>query len=361
MYKSPAFLNGNLGVIRISESGIFEMEHCFTKIYSITGFQEEKRKQLLEKWRTLGMECGILQGRYLNGKYFIIREECHDMSEAMEKFAGMEQELEITGLSAEQRIKGYCEYISKVLGEQYQTENYLLETPVWKTAVSMNKLKVTEKEIVTETGYFSVIAIRRFSSKGKKGSFQKLENKEYVAASYLSALKVTNQRIREAVEEEYLGVDGVLPRMKRKEPLLYDIMSTNIILPNGIAQASENTGSFMSVSAYFLLQAETLEEQKKNMADFFQTAGESGMQAEKIPLAELNGARERRETFAMFGLMGNCQKRYGNFLPADDMFRILVYQSEKEDHPGQTYDVEEMRALFFGENEGRKEKYNEQE
>lgn len=289
------------------------------------------------------MECGILQGRYLNGKYFLLREKYCDMPEAMEKFVEIEQKLEITGLSAEQRIDGYCEYISKVLGEQYQADCYLLETPVWKAAAAMDKLRVAEKEIAAETGYFAVMTIRRFPGEIKTGVLQKLDNKEYVAASYLSVLKVTDKRIREVVEEEYLGVDGVLPRMKRKAPLLYDILKKE-------DESSEDTGSFMSASAYFLLYAEALEELYKNISDFSQSAGESGMQAEKIPLAELKKPRELKETLAMFGLMGNCQKRYGNFLPADDILKLLVYGSAKEDVKGQAYDVEEMRALFFGEN-----------
>lgn len=342
-----------MGVSRISESGIFEVEHCFTKAYCVTDLQDKKLELLLEKWRASGTECGILQGRYLKGTYLLLREVYRDISEAIEKFTEMERKIEITGLSAEQRIEEYCNYISKILGEQYQADCYFLETPAWKEAAAMNKLRMSEKEIAAETGYFAVMAIRRFPGKVKTGMLQKLVDKEYCAASYLSALKVTDKRIRESVEEEYLGVDGVLPRMKRKAPLLYDILKKE----DGRA---EDTGSFMSAGTYFLLHAETLEELYENMSDFSLTAGENGIRTEKIPLAELKRQRELKETLAMFGLMGNCQKRYGNFLPADDTLKLLVYGNAKEEVKGQAYDVEEMRALFFGENGRREEKGNEQ-
>lgn len=353
VYKSPAFFNGNLGVSRISESGIFEVEHCFTKAYCVTELQDKEWEQLIVAWRESGTECGILQGKYLNETYLLLREGYCDISEAIEKFAEMERKLKITGLSTEQRIERYCNYISKVLGGAYPADSYLSETPAWKEAASMNKLRTSEKEIAAEAGYFAVMAIRRFPGKIKRGMLRKLADKEYCAASYLSALRVTDKRIRESVEEEYLGVDGVLPRMKRKAPLLYDILKNE----DG---NREDTGSFMSASAYFLLHAETLEELYENMSDFSLTAGENGIRTEKIPLAELKRQRELKETLAMFGLMGNCQKRYGNFLPADDTLKLLVYGNAKEEVKGQAYDVEEMRALFFGENGRREEKGNEQ-
>lgn len=341
VYKTPVFLSRNLGIARISESGIFEGDHCFTKIYSMEDMAEGLAERMREQIRTQGTEWEMAQGGYLGGRYLLIRKEAADMQEAMEKFSEIERELGVQGFSAEQRLEKYCGYMSELLGKAYRADSYLLETPVWKEAAVIGNLKSMEGVIAAGEKHFAVMAVRRFPGKLQEGILKELEGESYVAASYLSVWTAADERVREEMEEEYLGVDGILPRMKRKAPLLYHILKAEEGSP-------EDTGSFMGMGAYFLLYAETDEELRRNISDFSKKSGESGIWMEKVPLAELKKAKETTETFAMFGLMGCSRKRYGNFLPAEEAVKLFLAEQPRAEAEDLGYDVEEMRTLFFG-------------
>lgn len=332
-----------------------EGKDCFTKVYPMKELPEDKLKGLFENWRISGTECAVLYSKYMEGSYFLLKEKYSDITEAMEKFAETEKYLELKALSAEQRLEEYCRHMSKVLGEAYRTERYLFETPEWKVAASMDKLKVEQGELVTPAGYFAVMAVRRFPEEITEGIFQKLEEKDYVMALCYSILKVSDKRVGQVMEEEYLGLDGVLPGMRRKSPALYHILKGEDCL--------EEAGSFIEVGVYFLLYAASMEEFHQRLMDFSKTAGEcgGGVRVEKIPLAELKGTREIKETIAMFGLMGCSKNRYGNIVPADDAIsNLLIPVLRKKEQNGEEYDVEKMRRLFFGGKEWREENRNEQ-
>lgn len=61
--------------------------------------------------------------------------------------------------------------------------------------------------------------------------------------------------------------------------------------------------------------------------------------------ARLSTPVEWKKTFAMFGLMGNAQRRFHNLLPSDSVAEITEHGFEKKENA--SYDIEEMRKLFF--------------
>ena len=61
--------------------------------------------------------------------------------------------------------------------------------------------------------------------------------------------------------------------------------------------------------------------------------------------SEVETGRQGKKTFAMFGLMGNAQRRFHNLLPSDSVAEITEHSFEKKENA--SYDIEEMRKLFF--------------
>ena len=154
----------------------------------------------------------------------------------------------------------------------------------------------------------------------------------------VSVVPVSDQAVADFVRSEYMGLDSIMPRLKRKNPVLYGILAQE-------KDAVSNEQNYVWGGMYFLLKATDKDEMQEKTRQMVEMGKQVGAIIDILPLARLSTPVEWKKTFAMFGLMGNAQRRFHNLLPSDSVAEITEHSFEKKENA--SYDIEEMRKLFF--------------
>lgn len=354
VYRSPAFLKRSIGVISVSESGIFCRGQDYSRLYVVE--RQGEFEELIAELRQMDAEYEIFTVKEEEKRRLILHTVQKDMTDARIWFDEAEQRLLQKGIALEERLGYYGRFLNGFLGTNSRVDSYLLETAEWKSDAWLAGLKAVNRasvsgmpaaawELETSAGAYAVLAVRSFPMKLKSDTLGKLQTTDGVEEICISVIPVSDWMVADAIREEYLGLDGILPRLKRSSPLIYEILSREEEKKNH-AKNSGNTQSFVRAGVYFLLTGANKEELKERMQRFLADAEGEGIWAERIPLAELHTSSELRQTLAMFGMMGTRQERYQSFFPSSDLIKLIPGYQMKEDKE-QTYDVEEMRMLFF--------------
>lgn len=329
VYRAPAFLKHTVGLTEISESGIFACENSFNKVYKMeTGGQKGKLGEIMEELQRMDVRYGISADPGEKDVYLVLHIEKKDMEEAAEWFSQM-KDLLGSGLNAEERFGEYTGFLENFFGVPGRAGSYILETDQWKEAAQMEEI---HKKI------FSVIAVRSFPEDTAGISFLKLGKLAGVRGIYGNVMPVSDRTVINAIHAEYLGLEGILPRLKRNAPLMYELLSRE-------EGSTEDKRYFARAGVYFLLEASGQEELDRQTEDFRKETKKMGLLTEPVPLGQLGMGKEARSTLAMFGKMGTVQERYQCFIPVS---RMKEWTGEKNvEDPEQKYDIEELRMLFF--------------
>lgn len=344
VYRAPLFLKNTVGISCVSESGIFQIKESYSKVYELQrDMNLQDMQDISKKLRGAGVDYGFLfEGKREEG-YLLVHIKRKGMSEAIEGFGELEQEIGLLGIDAEQRLRYYSNFLSGLFGSDDRPHSFLLEARVWKTSARMKSLMAEEGYMKAEEGTFEIVAVRRFPEHLNEQAFRKLRMQECVVAVYMETLPVPDSAVRDMLYSNYLGLEGVLPRMKRSNPVLYDVLNR---------EQDEDTGSFVEGLAYFLLKTVDSEKMTLAQADFFSLAKESGILLEKVPVADIRQPGEMKREIALFGMSGNRPERYKRILPCTEADKMVAGRSSVGEQEKHTYDIEEMRALFFHEKGG---------
>lgn len=348
VYRTPAFLKKELGITGVSESGVFSCGENFSKAYIVCqGETHGKIADLCGKLREMNADYNVLMGKHSDCIYLILHAKKKELAEALVWFHDVEKTLDLSGVSAEQRLEHYCTYASRITGIKCGAESYLMEPDSWKQAAKLEGTEIVDKVLHTKAGYFAVVAAKRFPVDLTQEAFNCLFVSEGVEEVYIAVTAVADKVVADAISAEYLGVDSVLPRLKRSNPVLHGILSR---------ESAEDGCNFLWAGVYHLLFAEDSMELEEKVKDFIARAKTQGICTECIPLAKMQDKKEMKRTLAMFGLTGVRQERYQSFIRSVDV-RKLIPDAEDAGHKMErSYDVEEMRALFFDRKEDGIEK-----
>lgn len=343
VYRTPPLLKQVSGICSISESGIFQTDGgYYSKAYVL---EEDKNAVSLKETEKSDADYGFLWGSDKKICYLICHTKKQDMTEAMEWFSAKEQNGNMKGMTAEERLSIYSRFFLRISGSIDETDNnaglqdsYMQEFAAWKQNIKSECLKSTGGYLKTAVGIFRIVAVRRFPVyvDAADNAVKKLLLPEYVLAAYAEVSAVSNRAVSELIHSEYAGLDGVLPRLRRSNPPLHGILTGSALQEN----------RYVRGSVYFLLHASDMEKMRGAEEEFARLAKNNRMQTDPVPLGSPRILPEERKMLAMFGLSGFWADRYESLLPADHMYVILqgenIKAEEKED-----YDVNEMRALFY--------------
>lgn len=308
-----------------------------------------KIADLCGKLREMNADYNVLMGKHSDCIYLILHAKKKELAEALVWFHDVEKTLDLSGVSAEQRLEHYCTYASRITGIKCGAESYLMEPDSWKQAAKLEGTEIVDKVLHTKAGYFAVVAAKRFPVDLTQKAFNCLFVSEGVEEVYIAVTAVADKVVADAISAEYLGVDSVLPRLKRSNPVLHGILSRE-------RESAEDGCNFLWAGVYHLLFAEDSMELEEKVKDFIARAKTWGICTECIPLAKMQDKKEMKRTLAMFGLTGVRQERYQSFIRSVDV-RKLIPDAEDAGHKMErSYDVEEMRALFFDRKEDGIEK-----
>ncbi len=340
LYKAPAFLRRNTGVSCVAASGIFETYGAFSKGYALEDVEEEKVIQLCERLQNGGNDYAIISGRFQKRMILVVLPDCADLTEAAERFAALEKEWSLLqGLSAELRLEYYCGFLSGMLGKKYYTGSYLHDTPAWKQAALLSEMK-KEAAICTSAGAYAVVAIRRLPAERAREAVMTVERDIHMVASYAAISGIPDSTVTAQIGE-YMGIEAMSSRIKRKAPQLYEAMQDRE------RRTEHGMPHFVRVNVYFLLQASDMEELKAITEDFLKAAREAGIQSEQIPFTQQKNPSELKRTIAMFGMTGSRQERYSTILTAEEGVRLAAAGNCASEEETDDYDIAKLKALFF--------------
>lgn len=331
VYRTPLFLRQTVGLGVISESGIFNFENRFNKLY---GLKDENNSQLLQELiadlQQREVQYGILFDLKSKKKYMILHIVKKDMEEAIAWFSEFEKKFHI-GLTTEERLGIYTDFLKDIFEKSCNCGSYILETDQWKDVSSMEGLQ--EKA-------FGIVAFRTFPE--ISSAFFELGHMKGVRNISINIMPVSDQVVADTIYAEYMGLDGVLQRLRRSNPPLYEILTR---------KEGEGTDKkyYTSFGIYFLMTAADKKELETHIKNFIDTAKMKGIAAEKIPFDRLRETGEVRRTLAMFGTLGTIQERYQSLLPAYMLQEWIGGGLSVKREVEETYDVLEMRELFFDE------------
>lgn len=339
----PAFLKHTVGSMEISESGIVVGEESCSKVYPLADCREAKDiEAFFRKIRRRGIEYDIFFS--MSECYLIVHYAGRNLDEAHTWFDSLEQELMLKAWNANLRVDHYCKFLGRFFAEKLEIENCILQPDQWKNAALYGDMETDHGEIETGAGVYRIAAVRRFLTKPERGAVRSLQEQMESEAAYVSATPVTDQAVADFIRSEYMGLESVMPRLKRNNPVLHSILMQE-------EHAVKDGQNYVWGGVYFLLKAADEEEMEKKIEHFKTEGKRLGMLIEVMPLATLSSTAELKKTLAMFGLMGSRQKRYHSLLASEDMAGIIGQEQMSMEQESASYDIEEMRELFFKKEE----------
>lgn len=339
VYRTPVFLKNAAGVSEVSESGIFKTGGRYTKSYFMeTDILTGEQAGLFLKLEQMNAAYGFIKMVKNEKTSLLIAVEKKDMQEAIVWFAYMEQETGLEGINAEGRLEYYCRFLTLFLNAESRLDSYLQETRSWKPLADMIGLKAEDHLIRTEAGVFSVMAIRRFPDKISRMPAA-LTGQEAVIFAYTEICPVTDSSVMDMLQAQYLGIDGVLPRLKRGNPSLYNVIKA-------MESKRGDTGSFVAAFMFFLLHTKDRESMELAEGELCRLAEEKGMLLEHVPVMETRIIQEAKRELSLFGMSGKQIGKYRNLILASDKEKLFP-QPESSPNEVTTYDIEELRTLFY--------------
>lgn len=338
VYKAPACFRNAVGTISVSESGIFYTDGGYSKVYPASGAGDSAMTQAVETGTERGADAGLLSVK--EDDWLLLYIQKNSMQEAQEWFMETERKGFLPCLSAEERLAGYARFSSAFLGTACSTDRYLAEECRWKAQAGMEGIRADGDFIKTQAGVCQAVAVRKFVKDPCMEAVRELTRQKAVMAAYTELSHTKDQTVADWIKSEYLGFDGILPRMKRNGPLLYGVL-------NG---AEGNRESFVTAAAYYLLSAASPAELLKEREAFLETAGSFGIRAEAVPDARAGSLRRMKEAAAVFGMTGRRPRGYQSLIPSDAAWHPVLKGAPEAGRKTETYDMEEMREIFFETN-----------
>lgn len=365
VYGAPAFFKGHTGIQTITESGITQRiieRSTFVKAYEIKVVSENKvRENKLESFHCFYQ---YLCSEYVFIQFHVHRDKTHgilknyllvgisavSMERAQEKFSTVEEDwktqeekfgINFDTLDGNERMHFYCDLISKTCGKTYQTDNYFQEVNTWKYMSGLEEVEETEDMYIkTEQGYFSVVMIQKYPYVLDDNRFiQDVLEEKFVQAVVLDAEGVSDPVVRELFHNSYVGMEGILSRMQRVNPVLH------LTLTKTDEETVEDVESFVNSSASFLLRAGTTQQMEEYMNALKKIAQRHHMRIKQLCFSNADIIRA-------FGMTGERMDYAGQMLPKSEMGYIVPFDFEQKSEKEEAYDVEELKRLFLDEGGG---------
>lgn len=340
VYMTPSFFKRDTEIKYVTESGIFAQGNggC-TKTYIIPdSMTAEERDGICRSLRQSDADYGFLvQKGKEKTSYLLIRHKDSEMTEAMQWFSEMEKQLRLKALALEQRMDAMVRFLADAAQEEYIADGYAADVSGWRKVFSQDKMKIERGSITAGGNIFSVMAVRRFPDTGFSGKTIHFMDKDYVEAFCMEAGCMDDGHAVQALSERYLGVEGVLPRIRRNNPQLYDCLRDN---------GEKNTRSFIRCTMYFLIKAPDAQTMDAQVGELIRCGKDAGMRLEQVPFDAAYGRREAWGALSMFAGSGRQWKRYSCILPSEAMGELFPEAAESAEW--EDYDVEQLRELFCG-------------
>lgn len=313
----------------------------------------EEIHTLCTGFRAMNADIGIVKRRGAAEISLLLHIEKRDIQEAYAWFREVEQKGRIQQINAEQRLKEYCGFLSEVLKKECKADSCLMETQNWKMLAKLEGADMEENCIRTEKGIFQVMAVRSLPENMKEWKIAELAEQECVMAVYTDISSVSDKAVAAVVNSEYLGVDGIRARMRRKNPELLAVLNEDL---ERSVETAVDTGSFILGGVYFLLSAPGFEEMKEEQDAMKRKFAERGISVEALPWKSNRMTREQRECVSMFGMSGKRREEYRCVLLTDAMEKLFPGEAGRRmPTKEESYDIAEMKALFFEEGTGIEE------
>lgn len=353
VYKTPSFFRRVMGIAVVTRSGIFQDETGCTKAYRMNQTIKPEELRKLSSHAN-GIKLQLICLKENNERYFILHSNDKILAQAQEKFQMLDEKMFENGeqdwnvtipeaLNLESRLKLFGKFLANMNGKKWVLNNSVSETEVWRELSRLMNQEKGVEGLKTDAGFFATLAVRRYPYVLEHGLLDPLISQDCVFAFASEIAPISNRAVASLLKDNYDGLDGVMVRMKRKNPDLHRILVQD--LDDG--QEIYGKGSF-----YFLLQAESQAGMETYIRAFKQMGKERQIILEERVL-NLDRAA------AVFGLSGGRQEHLGRLLPLSDLDFLVPYNRDHGSCVRDAYDVEDMKKLFFdlgGNNRNEEEK-----
>lgn len=333
-YKVPVFLKRSVGMAFLSESGTLETDGRLSRAYIL---DDKRIIKLKDDIKHLQMDYAVVFHKSRPSGMFISEKMDFGYEELTKKFSDIENSLQIKSMSADERMAYYCNFLNDFLGNKTEVGSYILDSDYWKQAACMEGMKLSDNVILTPGGCYCVMAVRKMTKQISWKDLEKLLKNPMVKSMYAAVSGVSVRQMKESLNNEYIGIEGMASQIKRNAPELYSILQKN-------EDEDAISGKYRKVSIYYLVQMEA-GQVKENVSNFIKNAYKTGIRMERMALPEQRNIPELKRTLAMFGMTGNRQERYRMFITEEQVQRLLSVVPEKKEQ--KNYDIEEMKALFY--------------
>lgn len=338
VYRTPDFFRNHTGIRVISESGISERQKesgVYVKAYRIQKNQEDKQTMdhLYEICKSLCKAQMYLQFfREREGFCLVLGQWMPGMEKAQERFSEIEEQMktELLPFDINGRIERCCRIGAELKGRNIDHMDYLTQPGKWKEIIDLRRLPISDgRYLQSDAGCFAVAAMQKFPVSEESHWMEDIWEQEFVMASVSEFEMISDSVVKNLFFHCYTGVENVISRMKRSNPVLHQVLTEE--------EKEDNAGfHFIKGSVGFLLKAETAEQMEEQIELLKEAAKKNHLKIRCSCFSDTG-------IFRTFALTGERFDSSGQILLVSDCKSLMPFSVQKEEN----YDVEELKRLFL--------------
>lgn len=350
VFKAPGSMTmGGMDIQQMTESGIFlHRGNVYTKIYKkapTDGEQAVKEQETLRRMDASYSYLACIEGNNASFEdsrpiYMKFEISAENMEKAQEQFEILEKEtadMKLQPLPLGQRLSQGFGSIGQILYEKDRAADYtLFHEEEWSPYAVLEDQKGVGGILKTEKGCFMFLSLYEYpdirDSLPEGTLYDAFGGLPGTVWMQTSVEPVTDFSVCEFIKERYIGYEGVLLKMKRDNPVLYDVLAN---------PAEADKRNFITADCLFMLYAPD-EDKLKEFAEGFKTAAES----RKCKAQEICGIK--RDLIHDYFFLTAGRRKAARLLPAARARLLLPFSDISGDSPAaEEADMEEMKRLFF--------------
>lgn len=346
VYQAPAFLAAK-GILAVSESGIMQYGgNFFAKTYEMDFREETAGAELMQNLRSLNYPFDVLNVFGGSGGeeilHFRFWAKAENFIQAQEAFESLDKEFLSLGFAFHSMnfVKKISNFFScmESLGKKEKEEPFtevFQHTGFLKECMQLDFIKEESNQFQTEKGVWAFVSVNHYPSDPDASIFDIFSEFKGLTSMYVSIEPISDFAVSDFIEERYIGFEGLLSRMKRKNPELYQVLER---------EPETDKKQFFCGESVFLISGETQEIFQELLENLQKKAEEKGYEIRRLYGGQKNKLLD-------FFLLGGGIKSESRFQSVKNISCLLPCaagdSTERKEYAEEAYDIEEMRKLFL--------------
>lgn len=342
VYQIPKFLVKQMGVNLITDSGMVQHEkQIYSKMYKIIIKKKNAGSisALLKKYRSMDYDFEMI--RFYDEVWLQVFATYANISEAQDGFEVIEKEfmecaqkhdVSLENININQRLDFYVSSMCKLLGKDLNIESYKDQISEWKDIYNNFDFQKENNIITTENEKYSFVFVRKFPNNltDKNSIIHIFEDIDNVIGIWTYYEMASDREVASFIRDRYVGYEGIMSRMKRKNPLMHKILTST--------EPEKDEQCYVNASVCCLIKESADKDIKTIHKEICSAVEKQGYHLDFIYY-------EQKKMLDIFLGFGVNNMKISRLLPSEHMhcvFPVSTVPEEKEE-----YDIEAMKKLFL--------------